>query len=188
MLQSLLQDLVAPTHAQREYQGALEFKPYADFLPHIGEVVISFSMLEGRMRWCKESLLKTTVDEAYKMEGFVQNFSSRCKFLELIGLPVGRETSTEGEFQGIVDNLFKSNSFRNRLLHNRFVGLSYSLPVGDPSQFKLRKERYAAKPEKRTYEISIADIKQACAENLSLCSDIQRWTLRVRPDAENRVP
>lgn len=178
------------TEAQKAYKGPEEMFPFADILPFIGELVISFSRLERRMTWGIESLLFSTKDEADEMEDFVKNFSSRVKFFELVGRPVARETNTEADFEKLVLALTKANTVRNQTLHNAFTGIAYGWDrqSGKILGFSALKSRYSPNPNKRGYAITTIELRRNVELNLAACGDIQRWILTVRPDAENRVP
>lgn len=176
------------TKAQIEYSGPQEIKIFADIVPYIGEVVISFSWLERRITWGIESMLGTTIDEADHMESFVQNFSARIRFFELVAKPIARDSNSVDELSAIVNSVTESNIFRNKLIHNSFTGLSF--PPAETSEFAISaiKKRYNPKPEKTAYFISVHDMRKNAEANLQICNAIQRWVLAVRPNAENRVP
>lgn len=173
--------------AQAEYDGPEDLRLFADILPYLGELAISFSRLERRVTWAIESLLQTTRDEAHEMEDFVQSFSARIKFLELTGRPVSRETKTEKDFDQIVISAREANTFRNKALHNAFTGIGTQLENGSAS-VSVRKERYKQKLEQRSYYISTKQFRAETIKNLTIYTEIQRWVLTVRPNAENRVP
>jgi hypothetical protein len=176
------------TKAQTEYDGPEELRIFADILPYIGELAISFSRLEKRVTWAVESLLGSTRDEALEMEEFAQNLSSRIKFLELVGRGAARESKTESELERIILALKNANTFRNRALHNSFNGLKLTLDKGKLAGVSVIKERFNVKPEKRPYSITTAQFRAETVANLERCEDIQRWILTVRPNAENRIP
>lgn len=177
-----------PTKAELEYDGPEELRPFASISPYVGELAISFSRIERRVTWAIESLLGSTRDEAHEMEDFVMNFSARIKFLELCGLPVARETSTEEQFSVLIDGIRAANRFRNLALHNAFAGIRRSLQDDGTVTLGVTKGRYDKKLEKRSYTIFVSEFREKTQQNFSLCTDIQRWVLTVRPNAENRVP
>jgi hypothetical protein len=172
------------TKAQKEYEGLDDLKIFADFLPYIGEVVISFSRVEKRLTWGIESLLQATRDEAHKMEAQFQNFTHRLEFFEIIGKHIARETDTADDFNQICLLLKKSNKFRNQLIHNSFTGIQ----TKGGAEISIMKEKWDNKPEKRSYKIELLELRNNAIENFEICLFIQKWILRVRPDAENRVP
>jgi hypothetical protein len=184
-----MEPFVPTSKAQDEYTGPEELRVFADILPYIGELAISFSRLERRVTWAIESLLYSTPDEAHEMEDFVKNFSARLKFLELIGKHVSRETAIEKEFDALISGIRDANRFRNDAIHHAFTGIKGTLEKdGTLSCIEVMKERYAEKPVKRPYAITTSEIRKNVETNLALCSDIQRWVLTVRPGAQNRVP
>jgi hypothetical protein len=184
-----MEPLLPTSKAQEEYTGPGELKVFADILPFIGELAISFSRLERRVTWAIESLLYSTPDEAHEMEDFVKNFSARLKFLELIGKHISRETATEKEFDALISSIHDANRFRNNAIHHAFTGIQGALEKdGSLSSIAVMKERYAEKPAKRPYSIGTAEIRKNVETNFALCMDVQRWVLTVRPGAQNRVP
>jgi hypothetical protein len=182
------------TKAQAEYDGPEDLRIFADILPAIGELAISFSRLERRVTWAIESLLGSSTEEADEMESLVRNFSSRLQFLGLIGRPVARETGSVDDFEAVLAGVTKANRFRNDALHNAFTGISGSYALSEAASsepladISVMKQRYHPKPEKRPYHIPVAELRAEARANLDRCSDIQRWVLSVRPSAENRVP
>lgn len=177
------------TKAQQDYAGPHEMKIHADILPYIGEVVISFSWLERRVTWAIESLLQSTRDEADHMEAFVRSFTSRIEFLELTGNSVARETKTVEDFSKLVQDIRDTNSFRNYVIHNSFSGVSMAIDGNlQVSEVSAIKSRFHKTPDKRSYRLSTSELRANAEQNLKLCTDIHRWVLAVRPQAENRVP
>lgn len=176
------------TKAQIDYSGPNDFKLHADILPFIGEVAISFSWLERRVTWAIESMLGTTIKEADETESFVQNFSARIKFFEMVGRPLARENASEHEFASIVQSIRDANGARNKIIHNSFVGVAMTPANNGEYTVSAVKNRYNPKPEKAQYLLSTADLRQKAEENLAVCQKIQNWILRVRPNAHNRVP
>jgi hypothetical protein len=184
-----MEPFIPTSKAQDEYSGPGELKVFADVLPYIGELTISFSRLERRVTWAIESLLYSTPDEAHEMEDFVKNFSARIKFLELIGKHVSRETGTEKEFDALISGIRDANRFRNDAIHRAFTGIKGTWEKDATlSSIEIMKESYDKNPAKRPYAIAMTEIRRNVETNFALCSDIQRWVLTVRPGAENRVP
>lgn len=177
------------TEPQKNYTGPDDLKIFADFLPYIGEVVITFSRLEKRVTWAIESLQYVVPDEAYALEETVKNFNSRFLFFKFLGKTLSEKTNTQEEFLEICKGITKSNTLRNNLLHNSFTGIqtAYDLAKGT-SILSLNKEKFNPRPEKRPYKMGLEDLRKAAIENLKLCMQIQSWVLSVRPEAQNRVP
>jgi hypothetical protein len=183
----MLPDLLL-SEAQKAYAGPERLQPFADVLPFIGEIVITFSWLERRMTWAIESMLVSTKNEADRMEAFVKNFSARVEFLDLIGQPIARETLTCDCFSKIITDLKEANKFRNLVIHNSVGGVSMEFGLFWPPQVSAVKGRYHEKPDKRSYKLSTEELREKSKFNLELCNTIQQWVLTVRPNAENRVP
>lgn len=180
--------LLFSSSAQRDYSGPEDLRIFADILPYIGEVTVSFSRVERRVTWAIESLIGSTADEAHEMEDFVVNFSARLKFLELVGLPVSRETQTETQFSEIMKDLRKANTERNLTLHNAFTGIRGSLASGGLDNIAAVKSRYHKRLENRSYELPVTHLRAVTEKNLELCTRIQAWVMVARPNSQNRVP
>jgi hypothetical protein len=92
-----------------------------------------------------------------------------------------------GDLGSIIAEVRKANTFRNKALHNAFVGCRAEVDGEEIVQISLAKEKYNVRPEKRPYFISTAEFRDAAIANIVTGTTIQRWVLAVRPNAENRV-
>lgn len=171
------------TKAQTEYTGPEELRIFADFLPHIGEFALSFTALERHVTWSIESFVGATRWDGNELEGMVQNFSSRIKFLDICARPKSRDGVQKEEREKLISRIRAINSFRNNLFHCATTGIAVE---GD--QLFLMLKRLDAKTGKETpIRIGLVELKETAASIHRTVNDLRGWTLIHCPDAEKRV-
>ncbi len=177
-----------------DYDGPSEIQPFADFLLHIGEVVIAFSRLERRLTWAIESSLKIQREEADAIQETVISVSTRISMFEtLVMRHVAESPERLAQLGKIVKRFRKYNDYRNLILHGPWYGTHQSFDATGKLQMRgAMKSKYAllgSKDLKSKQRVHTAqEMREQAEAMLDLCTDIQAWVLAVFPDAENRVP
>lgn len=176
------------------YDGPGEVRPFADFLPYIGEVVIAFAYLERRLTWAIESCLKISIEEADAIQESVMSVATRIGMFDtLTARHVSEDQEKCAALDGIVKRLRKTNDYRNLILHGPWYGISGTYgPDGELIARAAMKAKYAALGAKdlssKQREHSKEEMRQQSELMLKLCLDIQAFVLAVFPNAQNRVP
>jgi hypothetical protein len=75
-LDPIMEPFLPTSRAQDEYTGPEELRAFADVLPFIGELAISFSGLERRVTWAIESLLYKRRARAAKLTWCSTHFAA----------------------------------------------------------------------------------------------------------------
>ena len=78
----------------------------------------------------------------------------RISFFEFAGKPTAKRLNTTDEFLALVESIKNSNSFRNTVIHNRFVGIRFSTNPSGGIDVSAMKSKYSKKPENRSYDVS----------------------------------
>lgn len=176
------------------YDGPGEVRPFADFLPYIGEVVIAFAYLERRLTWAIESCLKISIEEADAIQESVMSVSTRIGMFDtLTARHVSENPQNQATLDGLVKRLRKMNDYRNFILHGPWYGTSQTYgPNGELIARAAMKAKYAPLGSKdlssKQREHSKEEMRQQSQLMINLCSDIQAFVLTVFPTAQNRVP
>ena len=177
-----------------DYDGPGEIRPFADFLPFIGEVVIAFSRLERRLTWAIESCLRIRPEEADAIQETIFSVSTRIGMFETLAFRHVADASDQAsQLQSIAKRFRKLNDYRNFILHGPWYGTSGEYDAnGELFRHAAMKSKYAPLGSKdlspKTRSHSAQEMREHAQSMLDLCGDIQVWVLTVFPHAENRVP
>lgn len=177
-----------------EYDGPSDIRPFADFLPYIGEVVIAFSRLERRLTWGLQACLRISRDEADAIQETVTSVATRIGMFHTLArgnVPSSQVLSSR--LDGIVKRLRKLNDYRNFILHGPWTGTSHRYASdGALKERAVMKSKYAQLGAQSLKSSQRLHTKEEMRENalamFSLGADIQKWVLEVFPHAENCVP
>lgn len=176
------------------YDGPGEIRPFADFLPFIGEVIIAFALLERRLTWAIESCLRISPEEADAIQETVISVATRIgMFATLTARHVAETPERASDLENIVKRLRKMNDYRNFIVHGPWYGISGTFSSdGTPVARAAMKAKYAQLGSKdliaRQREHSKEEMREYVNSMLKLCADIHVFILAVFPHAENRVP
>ncbi|MGB5215986.1 MAG: hypothetical protein WBN88_20370 [Anderseniella sp.] len=179
-----MMDPLYHTKAQKEYVGPNDLRLFADFLPHIGEFVLLFGRMERQVTWAIESFTGATRWDGNELEGMVQNFSSRIKFLDICARPKTREGENKRIREKLISRVRAINSFRNKLLHNSATGTATD-KAGISIQLKVLDKDSG---KERNLRVSLEDLRGNVLEAQELIRDLRAWVHTHCPDAEGRVP
>jgi hypothetical protein len=106
------------------YDGPEELAHYARFFPRIGELVVSFTVVET---WMMHSIMisaRLNQEEAEKLEKKLRAFISRIKYLEEHGIEIATLTGTESILEDIASRLKEEVEYRNLVVHHMVCGIS----------------------------------------------------------------
>lgn len=178
------------TDSQRQYAGPQELRLFADFLPHIGEFTLMFAKVERHVTWAIESFLGATRWDGNELEGMVQNFSSRIKFLDIAARPRCRTDDEKNEQANIIRRLRELNKIRNNLMHNSATGVRQERDEnGGLTKLSIQLKRLDGNTGKEhSIQIYLSDLQQMPADMSTLIGDLRRWTHHHCPNAERHVP
>lgn len=155
------------------YQGPQEIELWKEFFFPIGELIVSFGVLEHHLMIAISHALFTSRIEAEKMERKIRSFSGRVKYLEHNTRELARETATGETLSIIVERLGEANNYRNLVVHNPLSGV-----IKREGVRAMNKRKYG-EHEANTF-IFYAELRQRANENAKTVCIVREWAQKIR--------
>lgn len=185
------------TQAEQDYDGPQPLKKYADLMPFLGELAISFSLLEQGLTAAIGDVLGIEYVDAVAIEDSINSLALRITLFEFAAKPLAVKADAAqadrpdwdkkhfvAQLQDVVVRLREENKFRNLVFHNPFLGMSY-VPL-EAGQWKrsVAKRKNDPKIKKPDYWISSDELREHSIKNVDLYREVFMlgFALRNRAD------